>query len=304
MLSNWISAFLLPGSLLMAIALPGFADQTDQQLSTPVAKETPGHMQQAASEPGLLDAGFYSMYDLNFAAAQLRFTEYQHENPRDPMGPVAEATGWLFSEFDRLGILQAQMFLNDANFESRRKLTPNPSVLDKFDRAIQRGQAIAQNRLVENTNGRDALLALALAAGLKADYLALVQKQNSAALHYTRQATSYAQRLIAVCPDCYDAYVATGISKYLIGSRAAPVRWILRLGGFVGDKREGMKELEMAAQRGHYLASFARILLTIAYLRDKQPQQAKVLQAELKAEFPDNTLFARELKRLGGNAEQ
>jgi hypothetical protein len=252
----------------------------------------------------LLDSGFNSMYDLDFADAQQRFIAYQEENPEDPMGPAAEAAGLLFSEFDRLGVLKAQMFVKDASFEARSKFAPDPRILEKFEAAIQRSQAMAQKRLVIDGTDRDALLASTLTAGLKADYLALVQKRNMAALRYTRQATGYAQRLLTLCPDCYDAYVATGISEYLIGSRPAPVRWILRARGFAGDKRGGIKKLQLAAQHGRYLAPFARILLTIAYLRDKQPQQARVLLTELKAEFPQNMLFAWELERLGINATQ
>jgi hypothetical protein len=256
----------------------------------------------ASASLSLLDSGFHSMYDLDFEGAQQRFAAYQQENPDDPMGPVAEAAGLLFSEFDRLGVLQAQMFVKDASFRARGKLAPDPAIREKFEAAIQRSQALAEKRLAGNGNDRDALFASTLAAGLKADYLALLEKRNMASLRYTRQATDYAQRLLTVCPDCYDAYVATGISQYLIGSRAAPVRWILRAKGFAGNKREGINELQMAAQHGHYLAPFARILLTIAYLRDQQPQQARVLLVDLKTEFPRNTLFARELERLGGAA--
>ena len=258
----------------------------------------------ASTNLSFLDSGFHSMYDLDFAGAQQRFSAYQHDNPDDPMGSVSEAAELLFSEFDRLGVLQSQMFVKDAGFGARSKLVPDPAVQAQFETAIQRSQAMVQKRLGANPNDRDTLLAAALSAGLKADYLALVQKQNVAALRYTRQATDYAQRLLAVCPNCYDAYVATGISKYLIGSRAAPVRWILRASGFAGNKSEGIKELQMAAQHGHYLAPFARILLAIAHLRDKQPQPAKVLLAGLTAEFPQNTLFARELERLGNTAQQ
>jgi len=258
----------------------------------------------ASTNREVLDSGFHSMYDLDFADAQQRFTAYQHDNPNDPMGSVAEAAGLLFSEFDRLGVLQSQMFLKDASFEAVNHLVPDPAVQAKFERAIQRSQAMIQERLATNGSARDALLAAALSSGLEADYLALIQKQNMAALRYTRQATDYAERLLAVCPDCYDAYVATGISQYLIGSRAAPVRWILRASGFAGNKGEGIRELQMAAQHGHYLAPFARILLTIAYLREKQPQQAKRLLVDLRAEFPRNSLFARELERLGNTAER
>lgn len=242
------------------------------------------------------------MYNLDFHSAQQRFAAYQEENPNDPMGPVAEAAGLLFSEFDRLGVLEAQTFMKDESFEARRKVVPDPTVREKFESAIQRGQALAQERLAVDGNDGDALFASALAAGLKADYLELVQKRAPAALGYTRQANNYAQRLLTVCHDCYDAYVATGISKYVIGSREAPVRWLLRARGFSGDKREGIHELQLAAQHGHYLAPFARILLAIADLRDKKPQQARVMLAGLRTEFPGNTLFARELERLGSTA--
>ena len=155
------------------------------------------------------------------------------------MGPVSEAADVLFSEFNRLGVLQSQMFIKDPSFAAGGNLAPDPAVLGKFDVAIERSQALAEKRLVGDGNDRDALLASAFAAGLQAECLALVQKRNLAALHCARQATSYAQRLLAVCPDCYDAYVATGVGKYLIGSRTLPVRWILRANGFLQAREAG-----------------------------------------------------------------
>jgi hypothetical protein len=104
--------------------------------------------------------------------------------------------------------------------------------------------------------------------------------------------------LLAVCPDCYDALLATGFSKYIIGSMAAPVRWILRLGGLPGDKQSGIADLQLTAQRGHYLAPFARILLAIAYVRDKDKRRALQMLDGLRTEFPGNTLFPREIARL------
>jgi hypothetical protein len=230
--------------------------------------------------------------------------EYERENPGDPTGPVAEAAVLLFSEFNRLGVLQSQMFIKDPSFAVRSKLVPDPAVLGKFDAAIEHSQALAEKRLVGNGNDRDALLALAFAAGLQAECSALVQKRNLATLHYARQAASYAQRLLTVCPDCYDGYVATGMGKYLIGSRTIPVRWILYASGFAGNKREGIKELQIAAEHGHYLAAFAEILLSIAYLRDREPQLARVLLADLRTEFPENSLSAFQLEHLDRTAER
>ena len=54
----------------------------------------------------------------------------------------------------------------------------------------------------------------------------------------------------------------------------------------------------MTAEHGHYLAPFARILLAIAYVRDKDKPRARELLASLRDEFPKNPLFANELTRL------
>jgi len=48
-----------------------------------------------------------------------------------------------------------------------------------------------------------------------------------AALSYTRQATKVARTLLEVAPDYADAYLATGISQYIVGSLTPPLRWIL-----------------------------------------------------------------------------
>jgi hypothetical protein len=137
-----------------------------------------------------------------------------------------------------------------------------------------------------------------LASGLEADYAALIEKRNLASLHFTKEATAWAQRLLTVCPDCYDALLATGFSKYILGSMAPPMRWILRLGGLPADKRGGNADLQITADHGHYLAPFARILLAIAYVRDRDKPKALQLLTSLRSEFPANPLFPREIAHL------
>ncbi len=79
---------------------------------------------------------------------------------------------------------------------------------------------------------------------------------------------------------------------------SAPARWILRMGGFSGDKKQGMVELRLVSERGHYLAPYARILLAIAEIREKDPAGARQLLTQLRYEFPGNPLFTQELARL------
>jgi hypothetical protein len=43
---------------------------------------------------------------------------------------------------------------------------------------------------------------MTMASGLRADYAALVEKKNLASLHFTKEASTWAQQLLAVCNDC------------------------------------------------------------------------------------------------------
>jgi len=246
----------------------------------------------------LLDRGFSGLYNLDFSGAQKDFAAWETQHPDDPMGPVSEAAGFLFSEFNRLGVLEAQFYEDDEAFKERPKPAPDPAGRDSFQAAIRRGENLARSRLVKDAQDHDALFALTLSAGLQADYAALIEKRNLASLHFTKEASTSAQQLLAVCHDCYDALLATGFSKYLMGSMAAPVRWILRLGGLAADKQEGLADLETTAAHGHYLAPFARILLAIAYVREKDKVRAVELLTTLRRDFPGNTLFPREIARL------
>jgi hypothetical protein len=245
-----------------------------------------------------LDRGYTGLYNLDFLGAQRDFEAWEKMHPGDPVGPVSEAAGLLFSEFNRLGVLESQFYEDNEKFADRSKLTPDPAIKERFQAAIGRAENLAHARLAKDAEDRDGLFALTLASGLQADYAALIEKRNIASLHFTKEASASAEQLLAVCHDCYDALLATGFSKYIIGSMPAPVRWLLRLGGLPADKPGGISDLQTTADRGHYLAPFARILLAIAYVREKKSDRAVELLQGLQKDFPGNSLFPREITHL------
>ncbi len=259
---------------------------------------TPARAADLVVTPASLEKGFGLLYNLDFDQAHQVFLTWEELHPQDPLGPTAEAAGLLFSEFHRLGVLESQFYTNDKSFQDRNKIDPDPAVRDRFNAALGRAQTLSTNHLVASPRDRDALFAMTLSSGLQADYAALIEKRNLPSLRYTRDANDWAAKLLAVDPECYDAHVATGFSKYIIGSMAAPVRWIMRVGGVAGDKKEGIAELQLTADHGHYLGPFARILLAIAYVRDKDTARARGVLAALRDEFPKNPLFAQEIARL------
>jgi len=245
-----------------------------------------------------LDRGFQLLYSLDFDGAHNIFAAWEQSHPDDPMGPTADAAGLLFSEFHRLGVLEAQFFESDKRFENRPKLNTDPAVRDQFNAAIRKAEDIAHGRLAKNAKDRDALFALTLTSGLQGDYAALIEKRNLASLKFTKEATAWAEQTLAVDPNCYDAYLASGFSKFIIGSLNAPMRWLIRLGGISGDKQAGIKELQLTAEHGRYLAPFANILLAMAYVHENQKPRARELLTNLRDQFPANPLFAQEIARL------
>src|SRR6202158_3857216 len=209
------------------------------------------------TESAGLDRGFRQLYDLNFPEAQKEFESWEKENPENPMGPVAEAAGILFSEFNRLGVLEAQFYEDDSVFSARKKYEADPQQRVRFEQQLNRAEDLARTRLSHDPQDRDALLAMTLSNGLRSDFAALIEKRNLASLHYTKEASAWSQKLLAADPECYDAHLASGVSRYIIGSMAAPMRWMLRLGGVSGDKAGGMAELQTTATNGRLLAPFA-----------------------------------------------
>ena len=157
--------------------------------------------QATKTESAGLDRGFRRLYDLDFPGAQKEFESWEKENPENPMGPVAEAAGVLFSEFDRLGVLEAQFYEDDSIFAARKKYEANPEQRARFEQRLDRAEDLAKARLARDPQDRDALLAMTLATGLRSDFAALIEKRNLASLHYTKEATAWAGQLLAADPD-------------------------------------------------------------------------------------------------------
>jgi len=241
---------------------------------------------------------FRHMYGLRFGEARAELVQWEKKYPDDARGPAGQAAAELFSELSRLGVLETEFFEDDSAFEGRPKPKPDPALRKRFYDFVARADSVAHKQLRTNPEDRHSLFALTLAQGLRADYAALVEKENMRALRHTREGAVSAQRLLAIDPNYYDAYLATGVSNYIVGSLFPPVRWFLRLGGYSGDREKGMRDLSLTAEKGRLLAPFARLLLAVANLRADEPQKARELLVGLRDEFPTNPLFAKEIERL------
>ena len=105
---------------------------------------------------------------------------------------------------------------------------------------------------------------MTLSVGMQANYASLIDKHQLDSLKKIREADKYAKKLLAVAPDAADAYLGLGTANYLIGSLPGSKKFFLGFAGIHGDKKTGIQQLEIAADHGHYLRPFAKILLALA----------------------------------------
>ena len=248
----------------------------------------------ACAQTTLLDEGYRQMYNLQFDQAHQSFAEWQRLHPEDAMAAVSDAAAYLFTEFDRLHILELQFFLQGAHFNTDRRLTPDPRLKQKFDEALNHAAELSGR----TPQDPDAAFAAVLIHGLRSDYLGLIEKRYSAAFKEMKAARTLAEQLLASHPGYYDAWIAVGVENYMLSVKPAPVRWLLRMGGGQTNQALGIDKLQLTGEKGHYLAPFARLLLAVAALRDHNTDRARTLLEALAREFPNNPLFTQELAGL------
>jgi len=242
--------------------------------------------------------GWRQMYNLKFEDAHATFGQWMQNHPADSLGPASDAAAYLFSELARLGALESELFVDDARFWERKKLLPDPQVRLHFVQQIDRADHLADLTLQTSSTDASALFVKCLTCGLRANYAGLIEKQNLTALSYTKKGRPYADKLLAVDPSAFDAYLGPGIENYLLSLKSAPVRFLLRLTGSKVDRAKGIQDLQMTSLHGYYFEPFAKLLLAVAALRDNDRERAREILVGLRDRFPENKLYSRELDRL------
>jgi hypothetical protein len=245
-----------------------------------------------------IDAGFRQMYNLEFDRAHQTFKDFERQHPNDPLGPASNAAAYLFAEFDRLNILHSEFFVQDSLFKRRPKANPDPAARQAFDGELAKAEQLSDGILSQSPQQTAAMFAKTIALGLRADYLALIERRDLDSLKIVKTSRAVAEKLLSIDPTYYDAYLAVGVENYLLSIKPAPVRWFLKMNGAETDRDLGIQDLTLTAEKGHYLSPYARLLLAVAALRGNNRPKAAELLAELSQEFPNNRLYAQELAHL------
>src|SRR5580765_6792131 len=172
-----------------------------------------------------LDDGYRDMYNLRFDEAHAKFAQWMAAHPEDPMGPVSDAAASLFSEFERLHVIDVQLFANQDRFDSRSRLSPDPNVRKSFENRLNQADSVADAALKKNAKDARALYVKTLVCGMRSDYALMIDKKDVTALNYSKEASAYSRQALAANPRMYDAYLASGVENYMLSLKWAPLRW-------------------------------------------------------------------------------
>jgi len=249
-----------------------------------------------------IDHAFARFYNFDFAGAHAILNSYIAAHPDDPLAYAVRSAVYLYTEFDRLGILESEFFSDDSKITDKRKVKPDPENRRLFFGAVEAARETVRSRLAAKPEDYHAMFAACMVEGLVGDYTALVEKKQLGSLSSDKRSNSCAQNLLKSYPDAYDAYVTTGFTEYLVAALPFYVRWFVHFDEVKGSKEQGIANLQVAARSGHYLRSFAKVLLAVVYLREKRPAQAREMLAELVRDYPENRVFRTELRKISSRA--
>ncbi len=250
------------------------------------------------SAASAFEAGYRNMYDLKFDDAHRVFAELQRAHPEDPFAHVSDAAAFLFSEFARLHILEAEFFLDDRGFRDSRDLPVDPKLKLRFEQSLENAERLADAALARSASDKNALFSKVMIFGLRSDYAGMIERRYLAALPPLKSGRIWAQKLLAIDPKFGDAYLAGGVENYILSLKPAVLRWALRMYGSETDASRGVQNLRQCLEYGRYMKPFARLLLAVAAVREKNYGTARELLFGLAKEFPNNPLYAQQAAKL------
>ncbi|HVO33823.1 MAG TPA: hypothetical protein VMU17_07895, partial [Elusimicrobiota bacterium] len=125
------------------------------------------------------------------------------------------------------------------------------------------------------------------AEGLKGRWL-VTQKEWVDAYFRGKAGAKYLRKAITYNPDLYDAYMGLGIYDYFTDTLSG-VQAVLAALLIHGDRGRGLRELQLAIDKGQHARVEAMLFLTEIYtFEENTPDKALPLTQELRHEFPQS----------------
>ncbi len=218
----------------------------------------------------ILQSGSREMYQHHLVVAGQKFDELVRRFPEYPVGYVykAELTWW-------------------EALQDRK----NPALQERFDHlteeAISRGQALVK----KNAKDFYALLYLAAAYGNKTRFRGGIKRAYLDALQSGLKGHTYIKEAAGLRPGNIDCLIGIGSYNYFAGALPPVIKPFAWMFGTRGDKDEGIRQLELAAQKGEYGRTEAKIVLLPVYLNEERFENYQKNLTDMINQYPSNPVL-------------
>lgn len=239
----------------------------------------------------LSDPGFVAFFNNDYDAAIAAFTVQVKQSPDDAGAQNHLAQAVLYRELFRNGALESQLVSGNNPFLKSEKVKIAGGDKSRLMAALDRAGAISAARIAANGSDVRAHYEAGVTHGLRANYFFLVEKAWTESLREATYARKAQERVLELDPKFVDANLILGIYQYVVGSLPLYLRLLGFIGGFHGDRDEGIRKLELVAREGVLNRYDAQVVLAVLYRREEKPRKAIPLLEQLASQFPRNNLF-------------
>ena len=246
----------------------------------------------AEADP-LTRAGFEHFYNLEYDAAVADFEKVEKAHPDDPFAVNHMLNAVLFRELYRVGALDTSLYSSNS-FVTKKKFDFDLQVKERVNDLMARAFTLSEQRLKTDPTDVQALYTRGNTRGMRATYLALVDKAWFAALRSAIAARHDHEDVLKRVPDFADAKTIVGVHNYVAGSLPWAVKVAVSVVGLSGSKQKGLQYLREAADGGGETAPDAKITLALFLRREQRFDDALQVVRSLTAAYPRNSLFAIE----------
>ena len=196
---------------------------------------------------------------------------------------------WLSITFRR-GNMTVDDYLGGVSVGKTPAPPPPPETAAAFHDALEHALALARTRV--NTDPRDASAhyEVGAAIGLRASYVATVDRSPLSAFRAAREAYDEHEKVLELDAGRRDAGLIVGTYRYIVATLAFPLRVMAYVVGFGGGREKGLQLVESAASYPGDNQEDARFALIVMYNRERRYDEALAQLLILRERYPRNRL--------------
>jgi tetratricopeptide (TPR) repeat protein len=182
----------------------------------------------------------------------------------------------------------AHLFFYETSFEEGEKKKIETALTE----AVKNAQARAEKKIEKDPSNGEAFFSLAIARMVK-NRLEILRRNYFRAFREAREVWDLLEKTQELDPGNFDVYYPMGVLHYYLAQLSGIARWITSLFITPGDRERGLKEFQIAYEKGRLMRDLAASNLVSAYSGyEKQPARALPMAEKLKEKYPDNYNFS------------